>query len=58
MRLVVDELPVYPWDCFFKDDCYYCNCSFTKEQCPLAIGDSCSYLTSFYEEYMKNSKEC
>ena len=58
MSLIVDELPEFPWDCIFKDDCYYRNCFFTKGQCPLAIGGNCPYLISFYVENTENNKEC
>lgn len=58
MRFIVDELPEHSWDCLFKDDYYYYNCSFTKDQCLLEISGDCPYLTSFCEEHTENNKEC
>ena len=55
MKIIVDTIPRYPYDCIFCPNKYYDVCSISECQCELEKRKDCPYLMTI-DDYLSEEK--
>ena len=53
MKIVVDSIPEYPYDCIFCENKYCSICSISECRCELEKRNDCPYLFALEDAYGK-----
>lgn len=53
MKIIVDTIPKYSYDCIFCGNKYYNICSISECQCELEKRNDCPYLLTLEDVYGK-----
>ena len=55
MKIIVDTIPKYSYDCIFCGNKFYAVCSISECQCELEKRKDCPYLTTI-DDYLSEEK--